>query len=177
MEEVLYPTLVSNEPEPLVDQESCDGAGWHSPKTSVPNPQGYPKGTLPVSGRLRSTSGREPVECWRALLQRLAVGRALDRLRRRCRRQAREAAVDWEAFPTDAPAPLENAEANELLERVREAVSQLPPRQSEVFCLHCLEGWTYQEISRHLQAPVDTIGVLLLRARQKLRELLPAISS
>jgi RNA polymerase sigma-70 factor (ECF subfamily) len=120
---------------------------------------------------------REPVLCWRALLQRLSIGSALDRLRQRSRRQAHEAAADWDSFPASVPAPVQEAEANELLERLREALCRLPPRQSEVFCLHCLEGWSYQEISKQLKTPIDTVGVLLLRARQKLRELLPAVSS
>jgi DNA-directed RNA polymerase specialized sigma24 family protein len=41
-----------------------------------------------------------------------------------------------------------------------------------VFTLFCLEGWTYQEISEHLDASIDAVGVMLHRARGRLKVLL-----
>jgi RNA polymerase sigma-70 factor (ECF subfamily) len=55
---------------------------------------------------------------------------------------------------------------------LREALARLPARQAEVFCLHCLEGWSYHDIARELGASVDSVGVLLHRARKHLRALL-----
>jgi RNA polymerase sigma-70 factor (ECF subfamily) len=46
----------------------------------------------------------------------------------------------------------------------------LPPNQAEAFCLHCLEDWTYREIAGHLGISVDAVGVLVHRARKRLRE-------
>jgi RNA polymerase sigma-70 factor (ECF subfamily) len=118
---------------------------------------------------------REPVQSWSALLQRLATARAVDRLRQRCRRGGHAEVADWDAVPGPAPLPSQGAEERELTERLREALARIPARQAEVFCLHCLEGWSYQEIARQLGVSTDAVGVLLHRARQRLRELLAAI--
>jgi RNA polymerase sigma-70 factor (ECF subfamily) len=113
---------------------------------------------------------REPVENWRALLQRLAAARAIDRLRERIRRRAREQEADLDTVGGHDPPPPRQAEDAELAHQLREALAGLPARQAEVFCLHCLEAWSYQEIARHLAITVDAVGVLLYRARRRLRD-------
>ncbi len=117
-------------------------------------------------------SRRGPVHNWRALLLRLAAARAVDRLRRRKRRTAREQLADWEAVAGHEPSPPEGALEAELSERLRTALARLAPKQAEIFCLHCLEGWSYQEVAEHLAISVDSVGVLLHRARRRLRQLL-----
>lgn len=118
---------------------------------------------------------RGPVRNWRALLQRLAAARAVDRLRQRVRRGRLEAVADWEALRGPGPTPLEGAEDAELAERLRAALARIPPAQAEVFCLHCLDGWTYAEIARESGTSTDAVGVLLHRARQRLRELMSEV--
>ena len=117
-------------------------------------------------------SRREPVGNWRALLLRLAAARAVDRLRERCRRRSREQATDWNALAGNEPSPSQGAEEAELAQRLRDALAQIPAQQAEVFCLHGLEGWSYQEIAEQLSLSINTVGVLLHRARKRLRELL-----
>ena len=121
-------------------------------------------------------SRREPVRQWRGLLLRLGHARAIDRLRLRYRRGAHEdaeaAEANFETVASDRPQPREMAEAAELSARLRAALSELPDKQSEVFTLFCLEGWTYQEISEYTGASIDSVGVLLHRARAKLKVLL-----
>jgi RNA polymerase sigma-70 factor (ECF subfamily) len=112
------------------------------------------------------------VHCWHALLLRLASARAIDRLRQRRRRGSREQQADWDCIPSSLPPPTQALEEEELLERLREALVQLPPQQAEIFCLHSLEGCSYQEIAQQLVLSVDAVGVLLHRARKRLRELL-----
>jgi RNA polymerase sigma-70 factor (ECF subfamily) len=119
-------------------------------------------------------SRREEVQHWRALLQRLAAVRAVDLLRRRYRHGAGPPVADWDALPGPAPMPSQVAEDSELAERLRTALGCLPPKQAEVFCLHHLEDWSYQETARHLAISVDSVGVLLHRARKRLRRLLEA---
>jgi RNA polymerase sigma-70 factor, ECF subfamily len=113
---------------------------------------------------------REPVENWRALLQRLAAARAVDRLRERRRRRSREEAADLDTVGGHDPPPSRPAEDAELSDRLREALGELPAKQAEVFCLHCLESWSYTEIAGRLAVTVDAVGVLLFRARRRLRE-------
>lgn len=128
-------------------------------------------------------SRREPVRQWRGLLLRLGHARAIDRLRLRYRRGAHEdaagtgtdespAGVNFETVASARPLPAEMAEAAELSARLRAALGELPEKQAEVFTLFCLEGWTYQEISEHVGATIDSVGVLLHRARAKLKTLL-----
>jgi len=119
-------------------------------------------------------SRRETVRNWRAMLQRLAATRAVDRLRERYRRRSHEQTTDWNSLPGSVPPPSQAAEEAELAQHLRDALARLPARQAEVFCLHGLEGWSYAEIAEQLSLSTDTVGVLLHRARKRLRELLAA---
>jgi RNA polymerase sigma-70 factor (ECF subfamily) len=115
---------------------------------------------------------REEVRCWRALLQHLAAARALDRLRKRRRRGAFEPVADWGAIGGASPSPAESAEEAELTGSLRAALGRIPPKQAEAFALHALEGRSYSEVARHLGASIDAVGVLIHRARARLRQLL-----
>src|SRR5262249_35598374 len=122
-------------------------------------------------------SRREVVRSWRALLQRLATARAVERLRQRRRRRAREQVTGWDRVQSPMPSPSQTAEERELAQRLREALAHLSPKQAEVFCLHCLEAWSYQEIAQELGLSVDAVGVTLHRARKRLQKLLITIFS
>jgi RNA polymerase sigma-70 factor, ECF subfamily len=67
------------------------------------------------------------------------------------------------------------AEANELAERLRVALAELPRQQAEVFCLCCLDKVSYVEVGERLRLTTNAVGVLLHRARQRLQELLVPI--
>jgi len=121
-------------------------------------------------------SRREEVQHWGALLRRLAAARALDRLRQRYRHHAGAWVADWDALPGPARGPSEAAQDSELSEQLRAALASLPPKQAEVFSLHHLEGFSYQETALHLAISVDSVGVLLHRARHRLRQLLAAFA-
>jgi len=57
----------------------------------------------------------------------------------------------------------------ESLEEVQKLLRKLPARERQVVRLFYLEGRTYEEISTQLHIPVNSIGPILSRARQKLR--------
>jgi RNA polymerase sigma-70 factor, ECF subfamily len=122
-------------------------------------------------------SRREPVRDWGALLCRLAAARAVDRLRRRYRRREDGSVADWDALTGSAPLPSQGAEDAERAESLRAALAGLPPNQAEALCLHHLEDWSYRQIAGHLAISVDAVGVLLHRARRRLRELLESSAS
>jgi RNA polymerase sigma-70 factor (ECF subfamily) len=112
------------------------------------------------------------VRSWRAMLIRLATARAVDRLRQRVRRSSREAGgMDVVALPDRRieSRPEERAENAETAQRLRVALAHLPPKQADAFCLHCLEGFSYREVSEQMNESVDHIGVLISRARAELR--------
>jgi len=119
-----------------------------------------------------AVSRREVVHNWRGLLQRLATARSVDRLRARQRARSRVTLFSWNRLRDDSPSPSQNAEEAELSGELRTALAQIPPNQAAAFCLHCLEDWSYQEIARQLNVTVNSVGVLVHRARQRLRRLL-----
>lgn len=69
------------------------------------------------------------------------------------------------------PDPEETVLAQDLRERVEEALSTLPDRQQEVVRLRDLEGWSPREVSARLRVSPGNQRVLLHRGRLQLREL------
>ncbi|MGB2822996.1 MAG: sigma-70 family RNA polymerase sigma factor [Phycisphaerae bacterium] len=120
---------------------------------------------------------RQAVQNWPALLKRLATTRALDRLRARMRESARRGTlVDMAVVADGDCGPERRSERRELSGRVRQALGRLPGRQAEVFCLRFLSGMSYTEIADHLGLRKSNVGVLLHRARSKLREMLAEVA-
>jgi RNA polymerase sigma-70 factor (ECF subfamily) len=117
-------------------------------------------------------SNRQAVHNWPALLQRLATNRSIDRIRKRLRRKVNEEIADEELVSGVGDDPSQHAEAAEVASALRWAIAQLPQRQAEVFCLHELGDWSYQEIAAQLGITVNSVGVILHRTRQKLQQLL-----
>jgi len=123
-------------------------------------------------------SRKEPVRDWSALLRHLAMARALDLLRVRCRQRDRtDAMADPDDMVSREADPGQEAEAAELAERLRAALGKLPHDQAAVFCLSCLDKLSYREIGERLGATTNAVGVLLHRARQRLRELLAPVDA
>jgi RNA polymerase sigma-70 factor (ECF subfamily) len=58
----------------------------------------------------------------------------------------------------------------ESLEEVQKLLAKLPSRERSVVRLYYLEGRTYEEIATELNVPVNSIGPILSRARQKMRK-------
>jgi RNA polymerase sigma factor (sigma-70 family) len=118
----------------------------------------------------------QSVRHWSALLARLATARAVDRLRARYRRRAAmgdsDGDCDVDSAMSRRPGPVEMAEASELSERLRIALARLGEQQAEIFALHALSGWSYDEIGRQLGMSSSNVGVTLHRARHRLGELL-----
>jgi RNA polymerase sigma-70 factor, ECF subfamily len=114
---------------------------------------------------------RARVRDWGALLRRLATARAVDRLRER-RRRASGHVADWDLVQAPETPTSRDLEQAELAEQLRSALGRIAPKQAEVFCLHCLEGFSYEEIAHQLAVSVAAVGVHLYRARERLRLLL-----
>jgi RNA polymerase sigma-70 factor, ECF subfamily len=118
------------------------------------------------------TSRREEVRDWSALLRHLATVRAIDLLRARCRHRSRTDGRSSAEVVSREASPVQDAEASELVERLRAALPNLSQDQAAVFCLSCLENLSYREIGERLGVTTNAVGVLLHRARQRLKELL-----
>lgn len=91
------------------------------------------------------------------------------------RRQAvREAIRKGEARVDDVPDSNEGSIAEikslERLDEVDRLLRKLSGKEREIVRLFYLEGRTYEEISTETGVPVNTIGAVLSRAREKLRK-------
>ncbi len=120
-------------------------------------------------------SRRQHVRNLPGLLARLATTRAIDRLRQRGRQEryrtaAQEApsASAWDGNPADG------AETGELTKRLRQAIGELPPQEANAFCLRYFSEMSYRQIAKELGIKTSAAGVLLHRAKARLRERLAA---
>jgi RNA polymerase sigma-70 factor (ECF subfamily) len=108
------------------------------------------------------------VRSWSGLLRRLTICRALDRLRQRKPAQPLQGA----ALRDYSPGPEQAAMARELVERLRLALTQLPPREAEVFCLRYFDDLSYQQIAESLEMQSNAVAQALHKARTRLEALL-----
>ena len=74
-----------------------------------------------------------------------------------------------ETVPLDEAAaqlPLIQSEDRDILH----VVMELPEKYRIVVCLHCLEGYSFREISEILHIGVSTVSMRLHRAKKMLKE-------
>ena len=103
---------------------------------------------------------------WNGLLRRIAVCRAIDLLRRR---KSTEPFLDPILDPS-AEDPSQVASKRELEERLRLAVSELPPREAQIFCLVHFENLTHTVIAEQLGISNGAVAKGLSTAKTKLTE-------
>ena len=114
-------------------------------------------------------SRRQEIRDWGGLLRRLATVRSIDRLRQRRRSRLRESVKGRKSLEIHAPPASQAVEDAELSTRLRAALASIPAKQAQIFCLHALEEWSYQEIAVEMGISVSAVGVLLHRARKRLQ--------
>ncbi|MFN0052935.1 MAG: RNA polymerase sigma factor [Planctomycetales bacterium] len=108
------------------------------------------------------------VDNWGGLLRRLAVCRAIDRLRTR---QLVQPFTD-EPMSAESDRPDAAAIERELAERLRWAITKLPDREAGVLSLRYLGEMTSAEIANTLGISAGAVGTALCKARTKLKEML-----
>jgi len=108
------------------------------------------------------------IENWGGLLRRLVARRAIDLLR--SRRGGRALSIEPAAPSRMHPEAI--AVGQELAERLRVALTQLPQRESEVFVLRYFADFSNSEIAAFLKLSAGAVGVALHKARTRLAELL-----
>lgn len=111
------------------------------------------------------------VRSWAGLLRRLAACRAIDRLRQRKLTQP----LAGLALPSNNGDPEAAAIEHELADRLREALAQLPERESEVFSLRYFEDLSYQQIAESLDITPGAVAQALHKARGKLETMLTGV--
>ncbi|HSX07136.1 MAG TPA: sigma-70 family RNA polymerase sigma factor [Candidatus Saccharimonadia bacterium] len=73
---------------------------------------------------------------------------------------------DFDALPTNEPSPHHHAEMHEL----HELVDHLQPKYRAVISLYYWQGLEYADIATAMDAPINSIRVWLLRAKNELRK-------
>lgn len=116
---------------------------------------------------LRLWQGKK-VRNWGGWLRRVAVCRAIDRLRQRRSHPPLESATE----PAHMLTPDSVMESRELSERLREALQQLSENEAAIFCLRYFEELSYDEIAKTLDMQSAAVGMALHRAKAKLSQLL-----
>ena len=77
---------------------------------------------------------------------------------------------EMEAVADDSPSPLANLQAARRREELRALLDALPTEQAEVMALHCVMGFTVDEIAASSASPRDTVRSRLRAARETLRK-------
>jgi RNA polymerase sigma-70 factor (ECF subfamily) len=106
-----------------------------------------------------------PEQQWAGILRRMSVCRSIDLLR--VKKTSLPLTLEVDDGTTDCP--VESAIGQELEQRLRLAVSKLPDRESQVFCLSCFEQQSNQEIAQALGIDRTAVATALSKARSKLK--------
>lgn len=120
-----------------------------------------------------SASRAAPVANWPGLLRKLCTARAIDILRRRIRDRRRTESLEaTESLTASAADPADTLAGRELAARFRAALTALPRQQAEVFTLAVVEQVPHAEVAALCGLTPNHVGVLVHRARARLREML-----
>jgi RNA polymerase sigma-70 factor (ECF subfamily) len=126
---------------------------------------------MKVRQKLGTYDSTRPFLAW---LYKVASNHCWDMLRRRRIRQDLETGEDPEALPLKAPDPdqLERLQANHTSQELRAGLAKLPDRARMALVLRYFGDMSYEEIAETLGVRATFVGVLLLRARHQLRDVL-----
>ncbi|HEV8398540.1 MAG TPA: RNA polymerase sigma factor [Gemmatimonadales bacterium] len=123
-------------------------------------------GFLSALVKLGQYDSRRPFGPW---LMRIVANAATDRRRRR---QVRRVEPLDPGLVGGGPRPDSEAVRNELGERLRAALAELPPRRRTAVVLFDVEGYSHAEIAGMLGIPEGTVRSEVFHARRRLRALL-----
>ena len=82
----------------------------------------------------------------------------------------RHAALDEAPEPSDELSPERVLMGKQAVDRLAEALTDLPPRTAEAFFLHRFEDMTYEAIARRMGVSVKAVEDLMRRALRRLSE-------
>jgi RNA polymerase sigma-70 factor (ECF subfamily) len=89
--------------------------------------------------------------------------------RRAAAREVQPRADGLRTAESEPEAPPRAGVGLETLEEVAQLLKKLPSRERSVVRLYYLEGRTYEEIATELNVPINSIGPILTRARQRMK--------
>ena len=120
---------------------------------------------------IASYDRRRPFRSW---LLAIAAHHCVDQLRRRALEGRLFEAADLaeDTLPSEAPTPLGSALARERRDQLLAALDALPPRHRAPLVLRYFAELPYDAIAELLDVRARDVGVLLFRAKLRLREAL-----
>jgi RNA polymerase sigma-70 factor (ECF subfamily) len=132
--------------------------------------------------RLAQSYGQRPAEEWQPLFYRILYNGIRDAQRRRTvrsrifslwpganRDDEDEPADPYEHVADGGPDPSARLMASEAMEKLEEALGQLPARQQEAFTLRCLEGLDVADTAAAMGCSQGSVKTHYFRALQTLR--------
>jgi len=117
----------------------------------------------------------ETVRDWGAYLRVAASRSAVDILRRNRRRLQHQSVLDEEIEDPGRQNPRSVAMQHQKATFLREALTYLSKREARVFALRYFEEFSYEEIAEEMGLRINLIGVVLHRARARLKKILVPI--
>ena len=128
---------------------------------------------MKVRQKIAQYDASRPFSAW---LYKVATNHCWDMLRRRRVRQDLETGVELESLPLEHPDPsqLERLVSQGTSQQVRGALERLPSRARMALVLRYYSDMSYDDIADALGVRRPFVGVLLLRARHQLRDVLAA---
>ncbi|AQQ72023.1 RNA polymerase sigma factor SigM [Limihaloglobus sulfuriphilus] len=107
----------------------------------------------------------------RGLLLKIAFRRAIDNVRRRYETSTVEYDENIHSAGNDQ---VFNSSESELSDQLTKALAMLKPIEAEAFSLRYLDELSYKEIAETLKISSNHVGVILVRAKEKLNDILNA---
>ena len=105
----------------------------------------------------------------------LARNRAIDQVRSKSFQQqnkiSREVGPDMLYSPMES-SPFDLVVAEERSRKMRDALSQIPPEQSQVIHIAYFGGWSQSEIAAQLKIPLGTVKTRMRQGMKKLQQLM-----
>jgi RNA polymerase sigma-70 factor (ECF subfamily) len=118
-------------------------------------------------------SSRQKIRNMGGLLTRIATSRSIDMLRKRNGKLRKTAdAEQIEVLPSPNAGPVQQIQSNELGEKLKAAIMELPQQQAEAFCMRYLNDMSQKEIAGQLGITDNAAGVIVHRAKLKLQQIL-----
>jgi RNA polymerase sigma-70 factor (ECF subfamily) len=122
--------------------------------------------------------GPDSVDRAKAWLVRVAVNEALAvRRKRNAARRAHQALADLHSGTQGREAPEAPIARAEAVQRIHEALGDLPESQREVVRARLLEGKRFAQIARDMRLPIGTVLTRMRRALERLRVALRDLDS
>ncbi len=103
---------------------------------------------------------------FKAWLRRIVINTSLDKIRKENKGLILDDAPVM-SFEESSPNAWDLLKAKEI----ESLLNYLPPIHKTVFCLYEIEGYSHEEIAKHLKIPKSSSRVYLTRAKKQLRDL------